>query len=175
MRKLLLVLVAVSLATFLAGCGGQSAEEKRADKDKEVAAAAKKKEAERQELIGETGELCDELVSDFREKLEDLNSRLGVGIKPDDYSNRVGDIRVAYDKVEWDDTPNVYCLQKVGVPLETAMNDFVKAGATWGDCISDFDCDVEKDKLPGMQKKWTHAGKMIEKSNAALEDFQLDE
>src|SRR5674476_317083 len=111
MRKLLLVLVAVSLATFLAGCGGQSAEEKRADKDKEVAAAAKKKEAERQELIGETGELCDELVSDFREKLEDLNSRLGVGIKPDDYSNRVGDIRVAYDKVEWDDTPNVYCLQ----------------------------------------------------------------
>ncbi|MEO6472316.1 MAG: hypothetical protein ABIR57_10280 [Aeromicrobium sp.] len=173
MRKFSYLGVAL-LLVLLAGCGGPSAAEKKAEKDRTVAAAAKKKQEARQKKIGETGALCKQMVQEFSDSLDDLNSRLSVGLKPDDYSGRLGDISVAYDKTDWDKTPNVYCVQKVGVPLEDAYKDFVSAGSTWSDCIASYNCDVEKDKLPGMQKKWAHAGTLIERSKAALEDFQLD-
>lgn len=175
MRRLPHLLVGLLFIALVAGCGGgQSAADKKAAKDRQVAVAAKKKEAARQQKIGETGALCKKLVQNFTDSLDNLNSRLSVGLKPDDYNNRVGDISVTYNKVDWASTPNTYCLKKVGIPLEAAYNDFTAAGNAWSKCIDDYNCDVTKDKLPGMQKKWTHAGKMIDKSKAALADFQLD-
>ena len=174
MRKLPFLIVALLTLCLIAGCD-QSQADKKAAKDKQVAAAAKKKEEARIKKIGETGALCKKLVQDFADSLDNLNSRLDVGIKPDDYSSRLGDISVAYNKISWDETPNQYCLKSVGIPLESAYRDFAAAGNTWNDCITDYNCDVEKDKLPSMQKKWTHAGKLMEKSKTALEDFQLDE
>jgi hypothetical protein len=175
MRKLSHLVAGLLFIALVTGCGGQSAADKKAAKDRQVAAAAKKKEAAHQREIGETGALCKKLVQNFTDSLDNLNSRLSVGLKPDDYNSRVGNISVAYNKVDWSATPNTYCLKKVGIPLETAYNDFRDAGEAWSKCIDDYNCDVTNDKLPGMQKKWTHAGKMIDRSKAALDDFQLDE
>lgn len=176
MRRYTLPALLLTGVCLLAGCSQQNVEDKQATRDASVAAAAKKKEAARERKIGETGALCTKLVAPFTDKLHDLNSRLGVGLKQDDYGQRLGDIRVAYDATKWDTTPNAYCLRQVGVPLETAMNDYTKAGTIWGDCLENYmSCDMDAEATPKMQSRWTHAATMIDKSARNLQDFQLDE
>jgi hypothetical protein len=58
---------------------------------------------------------CEEQTGDFLDALGELDSRLGVGLQFDDYLNQVGNVRVAYDQVPFDDMASA-CIQEVGVP-----------------------------------------------------------
>lgn len=161
------------LLAVLVGCG-QSEEDKRAAEDARVAAAAREaKEAEDQERL-DTADLCSDVVADFSTSLGEINSRLGVGMKLDEYNTALGDVKVAYDAADWDSAPNQYCLEEVGVPLEDAFKTYIEANTTWNDCVGDFNCDYEKSAQPKIQKKWTKAAELLEQSDAALDDFKLD-
>lgn len=138
-----------------------------------AAEAREKAEAVEEDRL-ETAKLCEDMVSDLSASLGELNSRLAVGLKQDDYNSAVGDVRVAYDAIDWDTAPNIYCLTRVGVPLEKAANKYASANSIWSDCISDFDCDYDEDASPKIQKRWLQASKLIDKSSAALTDYQLD-
>jgi hypothetical protein len=125
---------------------------------KEEEAAAAEAEAAADECRRQTGGL--------QRALEELDSRLGVGLAYDDYSTQVGDASVAYDRIpigrlEQD------CLLEVGVHLEDAMNAYIKADDTWGDCIVDFGCDVDSID-PELQMRWAEATREINKAKAGL-------
>ena len=110
-------------------------------------------------------------MSEFSAALTELGSRLGVGLRPEAYSTTLGDARVEYDKIDWEATDAV-CAQKIGKPLVDAFNLYLKASNRWEECIQDYDCDLDTDELPGMQKLWTKAGNKVVIANDRLTDYQ---
>jgi hypothetical protein len=109
---------------------------------------------------------CRRQVGGLQRALEELDSRLTVGLAYDEYSTQVGDAQVAYDripigKLEQD------CLFDVGLHLENAMNAYVKADNTWNDCIIDFGCDVDSID-PELQERWAEATREIDKAKSGL-------
>lgn len=160
--------VGVSLAAVaVAGCGGESEEEKRADaaraKKAEQAARARQARAKETARVKE----CAGVFDDLQKSLAELGSRLNVGLSYDEYTTEVGDTRVAYDRTPFKDMKDPECLGDVGVPLEKALNTYAKAATLWGKCFQDVDCSNESIK-PELQKRWSRASAQAEKAAAAL-------
>jgi hypothetical protein len=82
------------------------------------------------ELHGE----CEVQLGGFLEALEELDSRLNVGLVFQDYTNRVGDAQVEYDQIPFDDlaTP---CVTEVGIPAEAALNHYIRADNQWNTAL----------------------------------------
>lgn len=108
----------------------------------------------------------DELVA-FLEELEELDSRLTVGLNFSAYSGFVGDAQVAYDRIDFEEL-NATCIEQVGIPAEDAFNAYVDAYNTWNDCIGDIDCDNDS-ITPSLQAEWADATELLEEARAALD------
>lgn len=109
---------------------------------------------------------CRQQTAALMKALEELDSRLSVGLVYQDYSTQVGDARVAYDRVPIG-ALGPDCLSKVAVHLEDAMNAYAKADSTWNDCITDFNCDNDSIK-PELQARWSEATGLINKAKSGL-------
>lgn len=101
------------------------------------------------------------------EALEDLDSRLNVGLNFANYSERVGDIRVAYDRIGFEDL-GAGCIEHVGVHAEDAMNAYIRANNVWNDCISDIDCTNDSIRAD-LQAEWADATDLIVKARDGLD------
>jgi len=110
---------------------------------------------------------CPDEVVEFVETLEDLDSRLNVGLNFQAYSERVGDSRVAYDRIDIQDLGSG-CIDHVGSPAEDAMNAYIRAYNTWNDCIGDIDCDNDS-ITPDLQAEWAEATELVEDARAGLD------
>jgi hypothetical protein len=98
--------------------------------------------------------------------LEDLDSRLSVGLNFRDYGERVGDAKVAYDKIVIADlSPD--CVSRVGAPAETALNDYIAADDRWNRCIKSLSCKTSSIESE-LQAKWSDATSQIHSAKAAL-------
>lgn len=109
---------------------------------------------------------CLSQLTPFVSALEDLNSRLSVGLNFNDYSTRVGDARVAYDKVNFS-ALDPLCITTVGQPAENAFNDYVKAYNTWNDCFTKTGCTNASIK-PRLQADWADATTILDGVKAAM-------
>jgi hypothetical protein len=163
------IFVLVSFA--LTGCGGLSAAQRAQEKTNFVEADAFAKQSrvkvERELERAADAETCDTELRDLVDSLGDLNSRLAVGLSFQDYSEHVGDVRVAYDKVDFSSLP-ARCLRRVGVPAENALNNYINAYNTWNDCIGDEYCDVDTID-PDLQSVWSVATARVEKASSRLD------
>ena len=109
---------------------------------------------------------CVRQIGPFVSALENLNSRLAVGLSFSDYSTRVGDVRVAYDRINAAKLDQL-CVTLVGSPSEDAFNAYVSAYNTWNDCVGKSGC-TEKTVDAKLQVLWTKASGLIEQVKAAL-------
>ncbi len=125
---------------------------------KEQEDAAEKAQAAAEECQRQTGGL--------QRALEEVNSRLSVGLAYDEYSTQVGNARVAYDRVPIGKL-DPECLLEVGVHLEDAMNAYVKADDAWNGCIVDFGCATDSID-PELQRRWAQATVSIRKAKAGV-------
>jgi hypothetical protein len=91
---------------------------------------------------GPVSQACAEEMLPFVNALQDLNSRLSVGLTFAAYSEKVGSARVAYDKLKPGQLDQD-CLDRVGKPGEDALNEYVKAYTAWNDCIKKAGCETE--------------------------------
>lgn len=163
-------LTAVAIAAMVGACGSSTgtAETDSATKRKERAAAERQRERAEAQANYED---CQERLSDFQEALQELNSRLTVGLSYDDYSTEVGDVRVVYDRIDFDALGTNFDCLEVGVSLEKAMNEYVQAASTWNDCITDFDCS--SDSIRGrLQKRWARASRLLDRADRELEKIR---
>lgn len=109
---------------------------------------------------------CRQQLEPLAEALSDLDSRLSVGMNFQAYSDRVGDVRVAYDRVEFDALDDA-CIRGPGVQLEKALNSYTKAYRVWNTCIGDLDCSTDSiDKL--LQQHWARATRQIRNAETML-------
>lgn len=170
-RSLIVCWCILTLAA-VTGCGADEEAEKR-----EQAAAAEKREAERERREAAMkaraeAEACQEQMEPLVDELAELNSRLGVGLSYDEYTNKVGDVRVAYDNIDYDELGDAAtCLSEVGVPAEKALNQYVKAASAWGDCFDDIDCSNDTVD-PTLQRHWSKATPLVERAKDGLREVQ---
>src|SRR6266568_2667268 len=95
---------------------------------------------------------CAQPVIDFLTKLEELDSRLSVGLNFQEYGTQVGDVKVAYDRIDFTGTDPL-CFSLVGVPAEAALNDYISAYNTWNACVSNISCTNASIKSK-LKAKW---------------------
>jgi hypothetical protein len=160
--------VLAGVALVVAGCGGKSDEEKREEARQEAKEreAAERAEARREAL--QRYERCNDRVEDFFSALQELNSRLDVGLSYDDYTDQVADVKVAYDQADFGNLHNFDCL-RAAVPGEKALNQYVEAAGAWGDCIEDFNCDIDNIDLNGY---WLKASVFVDRAQTNLSDLK---
>ncbi len=169
-----IVAAVVGSLLLAAGCG-QSAEQKREEAARARAALeARRARRERaHELAVYRG--CSAAFSGLQDAVGELDSRLSVGMNFEAYGTAVADVRVAYDKTDFDNidlaaADRLTCLGGVGMPLEKALNQYVAAYTRWNDCIQDIYCDT--DSIDGaLQARWGKATRAAEKARANLEDM----
>jgi hypothetical protein len=112
------------------------------------------------------GPICPRPVVRFVDALTELDSRLSVGLNYANYSDHVGDARVAYDRIDVKDL-DLDCLTDVGAPAEKALNYYIDAYKIWNDCVGDIYCSND-DIRSKLQRKWAQATAKIDKAKAAL-------
>jgi hypothetical protein len=153
------------------GCGGLSAAQRAQERTSFVEADTFAKQSrarvERDLQRAADAETCDTQLRDLVDSLGDLNSRLAVGLSFQDYSEHLGDVRVAYDKVDFSSLPAT-CLRRVGVPAENALNNYITAYNTWNNCIDDEYCDVDTIDFD-LQTEWTPATTRVERASSRLD------
>lgn len=98
---------------------------------------------------------CADALVDLTDALTEIDSRLNVGLTYANYSERLADARVAYDKVKFSDLDGD-CIRGAGKPSEAAMNEYIKAYTTWKACIDKSGCDTASIKTE-LQGHWTTA------------------
>jgi hypothetical protein len=151
LRLLRATVVACGMAALIvvaSGCGGPSAAEKQAK-------AAAQQHAK-----------CKADIGPFLTALKDLNSRLDVGLSFQAYSDQVGNVKVAYDRVPFKQL-SLPCL-KVGGPAEGALNAYISAYSVWNKCIGDTYCSTDSIDSE-LQGHWETARLKIERAQAALD------
>jgi exonuclease VII small subunit len=167
MRTLLVVLIGSCLLAL--GACGQSEEDKRKEQAVKRQRAEKRKEARAKRKAVAQYNRCKQSLQGLPDALQELSSRLDVGLNFDEYTDKVGDIQVEYDKIDFEALgKDAGCLTSVGLPLEQAGTQFQKAASVWQKCQENIDCDNDSIQ-PELQEHWSKAGVKIESSKTALE------
>jgi hypothetical protein len=103
-----------------------------------------------------------------------LNSGLDVAVQFSDYTSRLGNISVAYNravsKLKSDPVSFRTCSVEVGLPLQRAFNDYRAAGNTWNHCITDYSCSFDHGS-PAQRKaqaKWQAASVALDDAKTNL-------
>ncbi|WP_309649904.1 hypothetical protein [Nocardioides sp.] len=174
------------LALLLSGCGeggptdaekaeaSASADAERfaeaAAENAEEAAAAEEAEAERVRAAKTRRfQACTKGTKPLMSALQQINSRLSIGMNFDEYGDRVGDAQVGYDQVFAGPDLERTCLLKVGVPLEGALNKYIEVFNIWNDCVQDYYCDFnEGETNDKAQKRWGKATTMVAAAEKGL-------
>ena len=159
--------VAVAVATV-----GPSDEERRIAAEKRESAAAEEAEREKEAELAEQKATCESTLSEFKDAVEAVDSKLNVGLVQNDFNNALGDASVAYNQLELDPiSTDEYCLSEVARPLEQAFNIYVRSNTKWNKCNQDYGCEVEGKVLNDLQGRWLRASLKIAQVDQALEDY----
>ena len=151
---------------------GPSDEEQRQAAEKRESTAAAEAEQQAEAELAQQKATCESTISEFKEAVEAVDSKLNVGLVQNDFNNALGDASVAYNKLESDAiSSDDYCLSKVAGPLEDAFNIYVRSNTRWNKCIQNYGCEVKGEVLKDMQTKWTKASVKILLADAALDSY----
>ena len=116
-------------------------------------------------------EECNDQIGDFLDGLQELDSRLDIGLPFAAYNEQVGDVKVAYDRVPFGEL-SLACVL-AAVPAEAALNKYAEASNIWNDCITDFDCSTDSSAFTSkLQTRWATAHDKIELALDNLEEIK---
>lgn len=168
MRRFIAGLVIAAAAAALSGCGGSSAGDAAAPPATTAApavAAVSTTAADTTTSVYDPS--CKPALEPLADELSSLDSRLSVGMNFENYSQRVGDVRVAYDRIDFDSLDEA-CIGGPGVQLEKALNSYTRAYRVWNTCIEDVNCSTDSiDKL--LQQHWARATRQIKNAKVMLQ------
>lgn len=120
--------------------------------------------------------VCKRHAQPLMSALQTLDSRLDIGLTQSEYTDKVGDIQVVYDRVApWfkhlpTNEASLDCLKTVA-QAENALNEYVRAQRAWERCFDNLDCS-NKQVRPTLQRHWSRASADLENASTRLD--QLD-
>jgi len=172
--------VAAAVAILTTGCGASSDSTQdnakaRASQSQEAQAKARQKASEeRKARQSAVYEECRKVANVLDERLTELDSRLSVGLPLADYGKAVGSAKVAYDKFIRDAKAqggvSSACINKVGIPLESALNAYIKAYDVWNNCVDTYSCSFDNGSpaLKKTQAHWAKASQLVTRADNGL-------
>ncbi len=112
---------------------------------------------------------CQEAMEPLFKRLREIDSRLSVGLDVGELGDYLGDARVRYDDLDFKSFSN-QCTLNVGIPLESALNEYLKSYNKWQSCIDRTYCEVEGAVLAGLRNHWTEATERLNYARKKLDD-----
>jgi hypothetical protein len=158
---------ALVLALGLAACGGgggapqASAHQAGAGQGPERRAPAGDPRAEEPTAAG-----CGRLLHGHLARMDTLRSRLAVGLGYEDYLAAVRSVRAAHSRIDVDRL-QFGCVSLAGAPAERALNAYIGAVNTWGDCLAEASCAPESVE-PRLQAAWRRAAASLASAERGL-------
>ena len=108
---------------------------------------------------------CQNRTRPLVNELNELDSRLDVGLSFAEYGSHVGNLSVAYSRLR-PGSLDFECLD-AAVAFETAYRKYARAYNVWNDCIGDFGCSVDSIESR-LQVYWLEAGSAFDRGKRAL-------
>jgi hypothetical protein len=150
--------ILLGLALILPGCGGQAA----------PAAGTGTGSARGLELAAPAvTRTCRTQLHGLLGSMDELRGKLAVGLSYGAYLHHVKALQAAYDGVPVDRL-ELSCLVRSGTPAERALNLYLAAANTWGECLTSASCDSESVE-PKLQRKWALASTRLSSAQRALQ------
>jgi hypothetical protein len=143
--------ILLGLALILPGCGEEQAATATPERGAAPArAAGKTRTAEAR---------CRGRLHDLLDSMDALREKLAVGLSYEGYLHDVREARFVYRGIRADRLA-IGCLTTVGTPAERALNRYIDAANTWGDCLAVASCDTESIE-PKLQRSWARASDLL--------------
>ena len=155
--------ILLGLALVLPGCGDQSAPAAGTG-----AATPHGAESDDSAVI----RTCQIQLHGLLSSMDDLRGKLAVGLSYGAYLHGVKAAQGAYDRVPVDRL-EFDCLVRVGTPAERALNLYLDAANTWGDCLTSVSCDSESVE-PKLQRSWALASDRLSLAQKGLRPRSRD-
>ncbi len=95
-----------------------------------------------------------------------LRDNLARGLSYDDYLREVQGVRSVYARLDADKL-SARCLLAGGGPAERALNLYIDATNTWGDCLATVSCNTRSVE-PKLQRKWALAARRLASAQQGL-------
>jgi hypothetical protein len=109
---------------------------------------------------------CRRSLGEFFDAMESLNNTVAVGLDYDGYLSTVNRVRATYAEIDADRL-SIACLARVASPAEQALNAYIAAANTWGECLATTTCDPAEME-PGLQRKWAAAANLVARAQRGL-------
>jgi hypothetical protein len=109
---------------------------------------------------------CGQVLGDLLDTTESLDNLVAVGVDYESHLSAVNHVRAAYAEVEAGELP-LPCLVEVAAPTERALNAYIDAANTWGECLADAACEDESVE-PELQRLWARARAQIASAQHGL-------
>ena len=95
-----------------------------------------------------------------------LRDDLARGLSYDEYLREVQGVRAVYARIDADKLPGG-CLLAAGGPAERALNLYIDATNSWGDCLATVSCNTRTVE-PKLQRKWALAAHQLASAQRGL-------
>jgi hypothetical protein len=105
-----------------------------------------------------SGDSC-RALHPFVGSMAKLRTDLARGLSYDDYLGEVQRVRAAYARIDADKL-TAGCLLAAGGPAERALNLYIDATNTWGDCLATVSCNTRSVE-PKLQRQWALAAHQV--------------
>jgi hypothetical protein len=102
----------------------------------------------------------------FLGSMTKLRDDLARGLSYDDYLREVQSVRSVYARIDPDEL-TAGCLLASGGPAERALNLYIDATNTWGDCLATVSCSTRSVE-PKLQRKWALAAHQLASAQQGL-------
>ncbi len=109
---------------------------------------------------------CGRLLSDFLDSIESLDNSLAVGLSYNQYLSAVNGVRSTYAGVPADRLP-FGCLARTAAPAERALNTYIDAANTWGDCLASISCGTA-DVEAALRRRWAQASSFLSLAESSI-------
>jgi hypothetical protein len=162
MKKRFPALLAVALLT--AACARGETATPQPGKEPDRISPVATKQTEEPPVVSHD---CQSLLGDFLDALTELDSLVTSGLAFEAYSQRVGDIRVTYERIETSSVGSD-CLTSVQLPAERALNRYVEAYNIWNNCVGNGPSCTEADVMTKLEAKWAEATSHIDAAETGL-------
>jgi len=154
----------LSLALLIPACGDQGSAAS-AEKTQTISREARAPVNTRAR-VSVTAKRCRRALGELLDSMESLANTLAVGLDYEAYLGSVNRVRATYADVGAKSL-SLPCLGLAAGPAERALNLYIAAVNTWGDCLATPACDPASVE-PQLQRRWDDAGDSLASAQRGL-------
>lgn len=114
---------------------------------------------------------CGKQLRPLADALQELDSRLDIGLTYAEYGDQVANVKVAYDRVDWEKGMAGPGCARTAILLERGLRKYAAAHERWQACIESPDC-LSDSITTKLQAAWADASKAVDQGVERLNELE---